>query len=263
MSSINLHNLLNLPINASAHGQEIDQMIYLIHALMLVLAVGWGLFFIIALIKFNRRANPKANYKGVQSHITSYLEVAVVVIEVALLVFLSIPFWAKQIDSKPNRPDAIEVRIVAQQYAWNIHYPGKDGIFGKTNLKLINEQSNPLGIDLTDPHAKDDITTLNQFHMPVGRPVIVYLSTKDVIHSFSLPEMRVKQDAISGMSIQTWFTPVKLGSGEIVCAQLCGIGHSNMKGFYTVHTEKDYEDWLAAQSTLGGSGDSSTDSFWN
>jgi cytochrome c oxidase subunit 2 len=253
-----------LPISASAHAHEIDRMIYLVHVLMFVLAIGWGIYFVVALIKFNRRINPKANYQGVTNHISSYLEIAVIVIEVLLLVFLSIPFWAKQVDVKPNRPDAIEVRIVAEQFAWNIHYPGADKKFGKTNPKLIDNQTNPLGIDINDPNAKDDITTVNQFVIPVGRPVIIHLSSKDVIHSLSLPQMRVKQDAIPGMSIQTWFTPVKTGKWEIVCAQLCGIGHYRMKGFYTVTTQEGFDKWISDQSTFGGSGDdSSADSFWN
>lgn len=104
---------------------------------------------------------------------------------------------------------------------------------------------------------------VNQLHIPVGRPVIVHLSSKDVIHSFDLPEMRVKQDVIPGMSIQTWFTAVKTGQWEIVCAQLCGIGHYRMKGFLNVHSEKEFDDWLAAQPTAGGSGEDSGDSFWN
>ncbi len=255
--------MLGLPLNASAHGFEIDQMIYLVHGLMLILFVGWGIFFIITLIKFNRHANPKANYKGVQNHISSYIEVGVVVLEVILLIGFSIPFWAKQVNSFPNRPDAIEIRVVAEQFAWNVHYPGKDGKFGKTSLKLIDQQNNPIGLDLTDPNAKDDVTTVNQLHMPIGRPVIIHLSTKDVIHCFSLPEMRVKQDVIPGMSIQTWFTPVKTGQWEITCAQLCGIGHYRMKGFYTVHTEKEFDDWLNSQPTAGGSADYGGDSFWN
>ncbi len=255
--------MLGLPINASAHGHEIDQMIYLVHGLMLLLFVGWGLFFIITLIKFNRRANPKADYTGVKSHLSSKLEVAVIVAEVILLVCFSIPFWAKQINSFPNRPDAMEVRILAEQFAWNVHYPGADGKFGKTSIKLIDQQNNPIGLDTTDPNAKDDITMVNQLHIPVGRPVIVHLSSKDVIHSFDLPEMRVKQDVIPGMSIQTWFTAVKTGQWEIVCAQLCGIGHYRMKGFLNVHSEKEFDDWLAAQPTAGGSGEDSGDSFWN
>ncbi|MBI4309868.1 MAG: hypothetical protein HY591_06015, partial [Candidatus Omnitrophica bacterium] len=118
------------------------------------------------------------------------------------------------------------------------------------------------GLDNADADAKDDITTVNQLHIPIGRPVIIHLSTKDVIHSFAIPVMRVKQDALPGMSIQTWFTPTKTGQWEIACAQLCGIGHYRMKGFLTVHTQKDYDDWLSQQATAGG-GDSSGDSFWN
>ncbi len=257
-------NVLNyLPVDASASGYQIDQLIVLVHWLMFVLFLGWGLFFIFTLIRFNNKVNPKADYTGVKSHLSSKLEVAVVVAEVILLVGFSIPFWAKQVDAFPNRPDAIEIRVVAEQFAWNIHYPGKDGKFGKANPKLVDNQSNPTGLDLTDPNAADDIITLNQMHIPVGRPVIVHLSTKDVIHSFFLPQMRVKQDALPGMSIQTWFTPTKTGKWEIACAQLCGIGHAKMRGFYTVDTEEEYDTWLASQPTAGGSSSSGADSFWN
>ncbi len=255
--------MLALPPLASSHGYEIDQMIYMVHGLMLVLFVGWGIFFIVALIKYNRRANPKASYEGVKGHASSYVEIAVVMAEVILLFCFSIPFWAKQVNAFPNRADAMEVRVVAEQFAWNVHYPGKDGKFGKTRAEKVDTQSNPIGLDLEDPNAKDDITNLNQLHIPVGHPVIIHLSSKDVIHSFALPIMRVKQDVLPGMSIQTWFTPTKTGNSEIACAQLCGIGHYRMKGFLTVHTDKDYQDWLSKQSTAGGDGGSSADSFWN
>lgn len=253
--------MLALPPIASAHGHEIDQMIYLVHGLMFVLFVGWGAFFIVTLLKFNSKANPKANYHGVQNHISSAIEVGIVVIEVILLVAFSIPFWARQVNAFPDRPDSLEVRVVAEQFAWNVHYPGKDGKFGKTSYKLIDQQSNPIGLDVNDPAAKDDVTTVNQLHLPVGRPAIIHLSTKDVIHSFGLPIMRVKQDALPGMSIKTWFTPIKTGKSEIVCGQLCGIGHYRMKGFLTVHSEKEFDTWMAEQPTAGGGGDS--DSFWN
>ena len=253
--------MLGLPPIASAHGYEIDQMIYIIHGLMFVLFAGWGIFFIVALVKFNRRVNPKANYEGVQSHFSSVIEIAVVIAEVILLVCFSIPFWAKQINAFPNRPDTIEIKVTAEQFAWNIHYPGKDGKFGRTKAKLIDSQNNPLGLDSSDPDAKDDITTVNQMHIPVGRPVIIHLTTKDVIHCFGIPVMRVKQDVLPGMSIKTWFTPTKTGQWEIVCGQLCGIGHYRMKGFLTVHTQKDYDDWLVKNAPAAGAG--SGDSFWN
>ena len=254
--------MLGLPPLASAHGYEIDQMIYIVHGLMLLLFVGWGGFFIVALIRFNIWNNPKANYHGVQSHFSSTLEIAVVVAEVILLVGFSIPFWAKQVNSFPNRPDSIEIRVVAEQFAWNIHYPGKDGKFGKTKPTLVDPQNNPIGLDQTDLKAKDDFTTVNQMHIPVGRPVIIYLSSKDVIHCFALPVMRVKQDIIPGMAIKTWFVPTKTGKFEIACAQLCGIGHYRMKGYLTVDSQKDYDEWVAKQAPAGGAG-SSSDSFWN
>ncbi|MBI3602575.1 MAG: cytochrome c oxidase subunit II [Candidatus Omnitrophica bacterium] len=253
---------LALPIIASAHGNEIDQIIYIMHGLMFVLFVGWGIFFVIVLWRFNHRAHPRADYTGVKNHYSSVIEVAVIIAEIILLVGFSIPFWAKKVNAFPNRPDALEIRVVAEQFAWNVHYPGKDGKFGKTNPKFVNQQTNPVGLDLKDSNAKDDITTVNQLHIPIGRPVIIYLTTKDVIHSFSIPVMRVKQDVLPGMSIQTWFTPTKTGQWEIGCAQLCGLGHYRMKGFITVHTEKEFEDWLAKQPTAGGSS-AGGDSFWN
>ena len=107
----------------------------------------------------------------------------------------------------PAEKDAVRVRVVGQQFAWNIHYPGPDGVFGKTDIKLVDAQANPLGIDKKDPAAADDFTTVNQLHLPVNKPAIVYLSSMDVIHSFGLQEMRVKQDAIPGLVTPVWFEP--------------------------------------------------------
>ena len=254
--------LFHLPIVASAHGQEIDFIIYLVHALVFVLFFGWGVFFIITLLKFNQRSNPKANYYGVHNHASTAIEVIVAVVEVILLVGFSLPFWAKQVNAFPNRPDTIEIRVVAEQFAWNIHYPGADGVFGKSDIKYFNKESNPLGLDPNDPFSKDDIVTINQLHLPIGRPVLIHLSSKDVMHSFSLPVMRVKQDVIPGLTIPVWFTPTKTGNFEIACAQLCGLGHYRMKGFLTIHSQEEYDKWLSEQAAAniqeGGS-----DDFWN
>ena len=165
----------------------------------------------------------------------------------------------------PNRSDAIEVRVVAEQFAWNVHYPGEDGLFGNTDFKHFDKQANPLGIDPTDPNGKDDFTTINQLHLPIGRPAIIHLSSKDVVHSFAIPVMRVKQDTIPGLSIPTWFTPTKSGQWEIACAQLCGIGHYYMRGKITVHHQDEYDAWLAQNATLvSADGDAGGyDDFWN
>jgi len=204
-----IEKLLGLPINASAHGGEIDVLMLAVHLLMVILFVGWMGFFLYTVFRFRRSRNPVADYRGVKSHASSYLEVAVVIAELALLAGLSIPLWAKKVNAFPSPEDSVRVRVVAQQYAWNVHYPGPDGIYGRTDIKLVNEQTNPIGLDRDDPHGKDDITTINQLHLPVGKPAIIELSTKDVIHSFFLPHFRVKQDTIPGMTIPVDFTPTQ------------------------------------------------------
>jgi len=255
--------LFNLPLNASSHGHQVDMIIYLVHLLMFVLFAGWAVYFIIALFKFRRKKHPKANYHGVQSHITSWIEIGVVVIEAILLIGFSIPLWAKQVNAFPKRSDTIEIRVIAEQFAWNIHYPGNDGVFGKTDMQYFNKQSNPIGLDPVDPNGKDDITTINQLHLPVGRPAIIRLTSKDVMHSFFLPVMRVKQDVIPGMSIPTWFTPTQTGQFEIACSQLCGLGHYRMKGFLTIHSQEDFDQWASEQAVSGGDGEDGFDDFWN
>src|SRR5205085_449665 len=151
--------------------------------------------------------NPKANYEGVKSHMASYFEWAVAGIELVLIVVFAIPAWAQRVDKFPQENESTVVRVVAEQFAWNVHYPGSDGQFGRVDPKLMGAD-NQLGIDRTDPAAKDDITTINQLVLPVNKPVIVHLTSKDVIHSFSLIQMRVKQDAIPGETIPVWFTPI-------------------------------------------------------
>jgi cytochrome c oxidase subunit 2 len=234
------------PVQASTHAAEVDQMTVLVHWLMLVLFVGWGLFFIFVLFRFRKSANPTASYVGAKGKISKGLEVAVALIEVVLLVFYAIPAWARRVKAFPSESGAVVVRVVAEQFAWNIHYPGPDGKFGRTDIKLVSAD-NPLGLDRRDPDAKDDITTINQLNLPTDRPVLVHLSSKDVIHSFGLYEMRVKQDAIPGMSIPVWFIPNRVGEYEIVCSQLCGLGHFRMRGFITIQTAADYQKWYDAQ----------------
>jgi len=260
---MDFRKLFFLPINASAHGHEIDMLIYLVHLLVFILFFGWAVYFVYVLFRFNRWRNPKANHDGLHSHLPTSVEVAVAVIETILLVGFSIPFWAKQVNAFPRESNPVDVRVVSEQFAWNVHYPGADGIFGKTDMKFFDKQSNPLGLDSGDPNSKDDIVTINQLHLPIGRPAIIQLSSKDVIHSFNLTIMRVKQDAIPGMTIPVWFTPTMTGKSEIACAQLCGVGHYYMRGFLTVHTEEDFQKWLKEQAPSGTGDEGGEDDFWN
>jgi len=242
-----MFNNLGLPVQASTHAAELDQMNMLVHWLMLIMFVGWGIYFLFVLFRFRRGANPTASYVGAKGKISKGTEVAVAVIEVLLLVFYAIPAWAKRVKAFPSESEAVVVRVVGEQFSWNIHYPGQDRIFGRTDIKLVTSD-NPLGLDRSDAAAKDDITTINQLNFPVGKPVIIHLSSKDVIHSFSLIQMRIKQDTIPGQSIPLWFTPTVTGDWEINCSQLCGLGHYRMRGFYSSKTQEAYDTWLKEQA---------------
>jgi len=265
--------LFYMPPVAAEHGARMDSMIDYVHWLMLALFIGWMGFFLYTIVRFRSKAHPRADYAGVKSHTSTYLELGVAVAEGVLLISFSIPGWVERVDKIPTGKDVVTVRIVGEQFAWNVHYPGKDGVFGRTDPAKIDTESNPLGLDRSDPAAADDLTTINQLHLPVDRPAVIHVSSKDVIHSFNLPHMRSKQDAVPGMSIPLWFTPTvttdamreRLGKPdfqyEIACAQLCGLGHYRMRGFLTVHTQEAYQAWIdeqTAQLAPAGEGD-----FWN
>ena len=256
---------LGFPVNASAHGLGIDHMNGWIHWLMLILFVCWGAFFIVTLYKFGfKNNNEKADYEGVKNHYSTYAEYGVILFEVFLLIGFAIPIWSMVKTAVPEvGNETIEIRVIAQQYAWNIHYPGADGKFGNTLINLVDEETNPIGLDRKSINGADDIVTLNQLHIPVNKDIMIYLTSKDVIHSLSLPEMRIKQDAIPGMVVPVFFQATltsddflkeiegtkREGMGyEIACAQLCGNSHYRMKGYMTVEAMDEYEDWLEQQA---------------
>ncbi len=258
---------LGLPALAAAKGAQIDDLIGWTHVFMLVLFVGWGGFLVYCLIRFRRSRQPVANYAGVKSHTSSYLEIGVAVVEAVLLVGFSIPIWAARVDHIPPENEALVVEVTGEQFAWNMHYAGPDGKFGRTDIKLLDLQSNPLGVDRSDPAAKDDVTTVNQLYLPANKPIIVRLRSKDVIHSFNLPEFRVKQDAVPGFTIPIWFVPnvttaeMRTRTGnpefqyEIACAQLCGLGHFRMRAFVTILGADEFQKWLEDQVKEQGAAD--------
>ncbi|HSR66831.1 MAG TPA: hypothetical protein VLU25_02725 [Acidobacteriota bacterium] len=268
-----MERFLGLPEQASAHAGQIDYMMGLVHILMLLLFVGWGFYFLYVLYRFRASRQPTADATGVKGKASSYVEAAVAIAEAVLLIGFSMPLWAERVNEFPSEEEAVVARVVGEQFAWNVHYPGADGVFGRTDINLIDVETNPLGLDTSDPYAKDDITTLNQLHLPVDKPALIYLSSKDVIHSFNLPHHRVKQDAIPGLSIPVWFVPTVTNAEmaqrtgkdgftyEIACAQLCGLGHYRMRGFLTVESEEEFEAWLKQRAEQAAP--ASGDDFWN
>ena len=237
-----------LPPAASAHAADIDLVLTLVHVLMGVLFVGWAIYFGWVLVRFRARRQPQANHGGAGGRAALATEIGVVVAEVVLLVGFALPIWFSRTSVQSATPagDATVVRVVAEQFAWNIHYPGNDGEFGATSPALVSG-TNPLGLDRASTHGQDDVVVVNQLHVPVGRPVVIQLSSKDVIHSFGVPAMRVKQDAIPGVLAPVWFTPTVTGRYEIACSQLCGLAHFRMRGIVTVEPLDAFDAFLTSE----------------
>jgi len=245
--------IMGLPVLASKHGADVDNLIIYVHWLMAALFIGWILYFIVALVKFNKKANPKADYVGIRGHASNYIEAVVAIVEGVLLIGFAVPLWAHAVDNFPKPEEhPLRLKIVAQQFAWNVFYPGPDGELGRQDISLVTPD-NPWGFDKSDPKGKDDFTTQDDLHVPVDRPVIITITSKDVIHSFKVIALRVTQDAIPGVPIPLHFTPTKVGVYQINCAQLCGVGHSSMaNGRLHVETQDDFNKWVAGKAKAGG-----------
>jgi cytochrome c oxidase subunit 2 len=256
-----------MPILASEHGKDVDYFILIIHWLMAALFVGWMAYFCYALFRFRKSANPKADYVGAKGTLANNAEIAVVIIEAILLIAFAIPLWAKAVEKYPKEEDATVMRLVAEQFSWQARYPGKDGKFGAQEMKLITDK-NPLGYVEKDPAGADDrLSPPKDIHVPLipvkvkgddgkerdsFKPVIVHLTTKDVIHSFKVTAMRMTQDCMPGMSIPVHFTPTKVGKFNITCAQLCGNGHASMSALFVVDSPEEYDKWLTGKTTAAG-----------
>lgn len=244
--------LLGLPPLSSLHGGDVDSLIFYVHILMGALFAGWICYFGLVLLKFRKSQNPKASYTGVTSHASSWIEGGVVLFEAVLLIGFAIPLWAKVADKAPSEKEATVIRVIAEQFSWTARYPGPDGVFGKQDVKLVTP-ANPLGVDSTDPKAKDDfLSNPKEIVVPVNKPVIAHITSKDVIHSFKVNPFRVTQDAIPGLSIPIWFTPTQEGTYLINCAQLCGNSHAFMKGSVIVVSAQKFAEYTAEKSKAGG-----------
>lgn len=229
-----------LPTPAAAHAAAFDRVLSASHAEGAAIFLSWLVIFGVVLVRF--RARPGRTGGAPAGRHWPLAAIALVVLgDVWLLAGSALPVWWAR--SAPPPEGAVEVRVVAEQYAWNIHYPGLDGRFGRTDRALITA-ADPIGIDRADEAAKDDFVLIGVLVVPVNRPVVAHLSSKDVIHSFTLATMRVKQDIVPGMATTTWFTPITTGSWELGCSQLCGLGHYRMRALFEVRTEAAWRAFI-------------------
>ena len=237
-----------MPQAASGHANALDAVLLSVHGHMLLIFVAWLALFLIALVRFRKGANPEPRAQGFRGTWAAAAIGAVIVGDVIILATQALPAWSARNAPPPAGVQPIEVHIAAEQFAWNIHYPGPDRVFGRTSQAFVSA-SNPVGIDRSDPAAADDIGLLNVLMLPVYQTAVIQLSSRDVIHSFTLNEMRVKQDVVPGMTSRIWFTPIATGDWDIACSQLCGLGHYRMRGEYHVVDPAAWEKWQAEEVT--------------
>lgn len=207
-----------LPEDVSTYGHEIDSLFYLIYYITAATFILVTVLMVVFLIKYREQPGRRAIY----SHGNTTLEIIWTIIPAVILIvlaFMSASSWAKIKRQVPSTD--FEVGITAKQFNWEVSYPGPDGKLG----------------------SDDDIKFDNDLHVPVNKPIRLTLASNDVIHSFFIPNMRFKQDAVPGRRIPAWFEATKPGKYELPCAELCGFGHSGMKGWLYVHTPEEYKKW--------------------
>ena len=195
------------------------------------------------------RYGSKGSEKALYTHGNNRLEVVWTI--VTAVVFVSLGVMAQKVWADLHLTaipaGAIEYEVTGQQFVWKFHHSGPDGQMGKINTALWRD-ADSFGVDDNDPASKDDIVSATMV-VPVNQPVKVTLRSKDVIHSFFVPSLRLKQDAVPGMTIIIHFTAEQIGEYELACAELCGMFHYNMKSKVRVVTEDDYRKWVTAQAS--------------
>ena len=215
------------PESVSSYGAQVDRLF------VLILWITGGIFVLVegALLWFLNRYRQKPGRVAQYIHGNTRAEIIWTVIPAGIVLYLALAsqtVWSHI--QGPPPPHQVEIEVKAEQFAWNIRYAGPDGRL----------------------HTADDIETINQLHLPLGQVVLVHLTSKDVVHSFFLPQFRIKRDAVPGLMGRLWLQAVKSGQFEIVCAELCGLGHYRMRGYLSIESPEAFQAWLAEQRQVGG-----------
>jgi cytochrome c oxidase subunit II len=233
------------PAPISAHGIAYDDQFTItlvvtgVIFFLAQMALGWVIF-------RYRDDGKRASYSHGNNKLEAIWTSATAVLFIGLVLFGTRIWAAVHFVSAPA--DALKIEVSAKQFAWNFRYPGPDGVFGKTDIKLINDAGgNAFGIDDKDPASKDDITSAS-IKVPAGKPIMLIMKSRDVIHNFFVRELRLKQDIVPGMEIPMHFQADKIGVYEVPCSELCGLGHHQMRTTLEVMAPADFEKWLRDQA---------------
>jgi cytochrome c oxidase subunit II len=234
----------SMPIASNWH--YIDTTVSLTFWITGAVFVAVILFMAYCVYRFRHQEGRRAAYEPENQKLELWLTV-VTALGVAALLAPGLYVWGDFVSPPPN---ATELEAVGRQWQWNFRLPGKDGKLGISDARFITSE-NPMGISPHDPNGKDDIVIDDsEIHVPLGKPIRLVLRAIDVVHDFWVPEIRAKMDMVPGMVTYFWFTPEKLGTYEILCAGLCGVGHPSMRGKVVVDSESDYQAWLGKQKTF-------------
>jgi cytochrome c oxidase subunit 2 len=204
------------------------------------------LFMAYCVFRFRHKDGSQAAYRPENNKLEWGLAIVTGVGVVAMLT-PGLFVWSQFVTAPPN---SSEIEVVGEQWSWAFRLPGKNGRLGASDNKYVSPD-NPLGINPDDPNGKDNVVIVgDDLHLPVGKPVRVWLRSVDVVHDFYVPEFRAKMDLMPGMVTRFWFTPTRTGTFEILCAGFCGVGHPQMRGNVVIDTENDYRTWLQKQQTF-------------
>jgi cytochrome c oxidase subunit 2 len=203
------------------------------------------LFMAFCVYRFRHQAGRQAHYEPENKRLEWWLTI-VTGIGVAAMLAPGLFVW-RQFITVPE--DATDIEIFGQQWQWSFRLPGADGQLATSGAHLISPD-NPLGLNKDDPKSQDDVVIEGgELHLPIGKPVKALLRSVDVLHNFYVPELRAKMDLVPGQVSYIWFTPTRTGTFDILCAELCGVGHSQMRGKLVVQEQSDYQAWLQDQAS--------------
>ena len=224
----------------------IDNTIVITFWITGVVFVAVVLFMAYCVYRFRYQEGKRSEYKPEDKKLEWWLT-ALTSIGVAGMLIPGLFVW-NQFVTVPE--EATEIEVVAQQWQWSFRYPGKDGKLGTSNVRLISDD-NAFGLNPDDPNGQDDVLIEgDDLHLPIGAPVKFLLRSIDVLHDFYVPQFRAKMDMVPGSITYFWLTPTRPGTFDILCFELCGIGHHAMRGLVVVEEKADYETWLAEQETF-------------
>lgn len=228
---------------------SIDDTIMITFWVTGVVLIAINLFMAYAIWRYRYQKDRRAEYEPENKKLEGWL-IGLTTLGVAAMLAPGLIVWA---DFVAVPEDAHVFEVMGQQWQWSYRYPGRDGILGTTDNKYV-DFDNPFGIKPDDPYGQDDILVQSdEVHVPIDQPVKVLLRSLDVLHDFYVPNFRAKMDLVPGLITYFWFTPTKIGSYEVLCAELCGQGHYAMRGIVVVDEQIEFEAWLAEQPTFAQS----------